>query len=300
MSEERERRRERVDVIRACPNCHSALGLAAAGLRCTACDETYEVKGDRIPILIPAHVDFLRADPQWSTEPALGSHPRLNSVIGKFRQRLEITPVYKTKVSRDIVRRFVESFPAGSVVLNVGSGSTRYGPDVVNVEIAPGAEIDLVGVAEFLPLGSGVADGMILVAVLEHVENAARTMSEARRVLRPGGLLLIDVPFIQGYHAAPGDYRRYTEQGLRTELGQSGFVVEDSGVAVGPASAMAWITAEFVALLVSGRSPRAYRIARNITGILVSPIKYADHWLEAHPFANRIPSAVWARARREE
>jgi hypothetical protein len=107
----------------------------------------------------------------------------------------------------------------------------------------------------------------------------------------------VDVPFIQGYHGGPGDYRRYTEQGLRTEVERFGFVVEDSGVAVGPASAMAWITSEFLALLVSGRSAFAYRIARNVTSLIASPIKYADYWLEAHPMASRIPSAVWVLAR---
>jgi hypothetical protein len=60
---------------------------------------------------------------------------------------------------------------------------------------------------------------------------------------------------------------------------------------------MTWITAEFLALLFSGRSSRAYRVARNVTSLITSPIKYADYWLETHPMANRIPSAVWVLAR---
>ena len=108
------------------------------------------------------------------------------------------------------------------------------------------------------------------------------------------------LPFIQGFHPSPGDYRRYTEEGLRAELNQLGFVVEDSGLAVGPGSAMAWITSEFLALLVSGRSVLGYRAARNLTRVLAMPIKYADAWLEDHPMANRIPSAVWAIAHTPE
>ena len=173
----------------------------------------------------------------------------------------------------------------------------RYGDNVINVEIAPEPGIDLVGVAEFLPIATGSCEGVILVAVLEHVQDAEKTLSEAARVLGPKGLLLVDVPFIQGYHPSPGDYRRYTEQGLRAEVERFGFVVEDSGVAVGPASAMTWITSEFLALLFSGRSSVAYRVARNVTSLITSPIKYADYWLETHPMANRIPSAVWVLAR---
>ena len=294
-SAERERRRERVAAIYACPSCHSELDAAESGLRCRSCAATYAVE-DGVPILIPAGVDS-PGDVRWVPGPFLQSHPRLKSAIDGVRSRIATDVVYKTEASRAVVRHFMESFPAGCVVLNVGSGRTRYGRDVVNIEIAPGPEIDIVGVAEFLPVASGSADGVILMAVLEHVQNAARTISEARRVLRPGGLMLIDVPFIQGYHPDPGDYRRYTEQGLRTELEQFGFVVEESGIAVGPASAMAWIASEFLALLVSGRSVPAYRAARYITGIVVLPIKYADRWLERHPMANRIPSAVWVRAR---
>jgi hypothetical protein len=53
------------------------------------------------------------------------------------------------------------------------------------------------------------------------------------------------------------------------------FDVVDSGIAVGPASAMAWITSEFLALLVSGRSAFAYRVARKMTSLIALSIKYA-------------------------
>ncbi len=256
----------------------------------------YTVKDD-LPILIPPGVGFLQPDTRWVPERAIRSYPRLRAALDRVRGRIAVEPVYKTEAARALVRQFADSFAVGSVVLNVGSGSTRYGSDILNVEIAPGIEVDIVGVAEFLPIQAASVDGVILMAVLEHVQSAAKTLSEVRRVLRPGGLLHVDVPFIQGYHAAPGDYRRYTEQGLRTELQQLGFLVEDSGVAIGPASAMAWIASEFLALLISGRSALGYRIARNVTGIVASPIKYADRWLATHPFADRIPSAVWTRAR---
>jgi SAM-dependent methyltransferase len=183
------------------------------------------------------------------------------------------------------------------MVLNVGAGATRYGSAVVNLEVVPSPGIDIVGVAEALPVATDSCAGPILMAVLEHVQNAEKTLTEARRVLVGGGRMLVDVPFIQGYHASPGDYRRYTEQGLRAEMERLGFDVVDSGVAVGPASAMAWITSEFLALLVSGRSAFAYRVARKMTSFIAAPIKYADYWLEGHPMASRIPSAVWVIAR---
>jgi SAM-dependent methyltransferase len=192
----------------------------------------------------------------------------------------------------------VASFADTETILNIGAGGTSYGPNVVNLEIEASAGIDIVGVAESLPIRSESCDGVILMAVLEHVQDAWKALGESKRVLVEGGRLLVDVPFIQGYHASPGDYRRFTEQGLRAELERLGFEVDGSGVALGPGSAMAWITAEFLALLVSGRSAFGYRVARNVTNILAAPIKYTDAWLEGHPMAAQIPGGVWAIARR--
>ena len=165
---------------------------------------------------------------------------------------------------------------------------------------SPARAADVVGVAERLPFRDACADGLILMAVLEHVADEQATLAEAARVLRPGGRLLVDVPFLQGYHASPADYRRYTEQGLRAELERHGFEVEGSGVAVGPGSAAAWTISEYLALLLSGRSARIYRLARLATAWLALPLKYTDAWLERHPMAYVIPSAVWAIGRKPQ
>ncbi len=162
--------------------------------------------------------------------------------------------------------------------------------------------VDVVGAAENLPFADGSYDGVILQAVLEHVEDAEAVLSECARVLRPGGSILIEVPFMQGYHAAPNDHRRYTEQGLRAAVEAHGFTVVESGVAVGPASAMAWVATEFLALLLSGRSASGYRLARIVTRWLAAPVKFADRWLDRHPMAYTIASGVWviATSRRAE
>jgi SAM-dependent methyltransferase len=176
----------------------------------------------------------------------------------------------------------------------------RYGPNVVNIDVEPLPGVDVVGVAEQLPLADASCDGAVLQAVLEHVRNADLTLRELHRVLKPSGSLFVEVPFMQGYHPSPGDYRRYTEQGLRAELADHEFDVDESGVAVGPASAMAWVASEFLAFLVSGRSEKVYRVVRPVSGWLTLPIKYADRWLDTHPMAHTIPSGVWALARRRE
>jgi hypothetical protein len=46
-------------------------------------------------------------------------------------------------------------------------------------------------------------------------------------VLRPGGSLVITVPFMARLHEEPHDYFRYTRHGLRLLLLEAGFEVDD-------------------------------------------------------------------------
>jgi SAM-dependent methyltransferase len=57
-------------------------------------------------------------------------------------------------------------------------------------------------------------------AVLEHVGPVDAVMAELKRVVKPGGRLLIAIPFLQPYHESPADFRRYTAEGMR-QLGDN-------------------------------------------------------------------------------
>ena len=286
------------ETFLVCPSCHGELEWDGLRTECSDCAAVYGVS-DEVPVLFP--VSAGGAPEEVFDDAPLSALDRLPaSVRGlarRVRHRLQPTLVHQSATGRRRAGGFVASLGSAANVVNVGAGRTDYGANVLNLDVFPGPSVHALATSELLPLRSGAFDGVILEAVLEHVRDADATLVEIRRVLAPGGSVLIDVPFLQPYHPSPGDYRRFTEQGLRTRLEQMGFIVEDSGVSVGPASAFAWIGSHFVAMLVSGRSNRVYRGARIATDLLFVPLKYADEWLDRHPDATLIASGVWTIAR---
>jgi SAM-dependent methyltransferase len=84
--------------------------------------------------------------------------------------------------------------------------------------------VDLTGV---LPFEIASFDTVLLTDVLEHVPEPMNLMREIARILRPGGKLILGVPFFYWLHEVPHDYYRYTEFALRRFCQLSGLRVID-------------------------------------------------------------------------
>jgi SAM-dependent methyltransferase len=168
--------------------------------------------------------------------------------------------------------RFVSSLGKGACVVDLGSGSKRRAEHTINLDIGPFPNVDVVFDGSTLPIRDGVVDGVISTAVLEHVPDAEAFVSEIYRILKEGGQFLITVPFMEGFHLAPSDYRRYTVVGLDALFHQ--FEKVEFGLEGGPSSALAWILREWIALW--GDRPKVYSALKFVAGWLVQPIKYFD------------------------
>jgi SAM-dependent methyltransferase len=77
-----------------------------------------------------------------------------------------------------------------------------------------GTHPDIFADGASLPIADACIDTVLLLEVLEHVRDACAVLGEIARVLKPGGVLLLSVPFLYPLHDAPHDYRRYTAPGL--------------------------------------------------------------------------------------
>lgn len=101
-------------------------------------------------------------------------------------------------------------------VLDVGGARQRgafrrpAGARWVVADIQRAFRPDVGADVQALPFRDAVFDAIKATELLEHVPDVARALGECRRVLRPGGHLVITAPFLERLHGDPGDYSRYT------------------------------------------------------------------------------------------
>ena len=65
-----------------------------------------------------------------------------------------------------------------------------------------------------LPFKGQAFDTVLLTDVLEHIAEPLQLIREIAGVLRPGGKLIVGVPFLYWLHEEPHDYYRYTKHAL--------------------------------------------------------------------------------------
>jgi len=76
---------------------------------------------------------------------------------------------------------------------------------------------------ESWPVDDCSADTVLATETLEHVQDPDGFLGQAYRCLRPGGRVILTVPFAARWHYIPHDYWRFTPSGLRLLLERAGF-----------------------------------------------------------------------------
>lgn len=134
---------------------------------------------------------------------------------------------------------------AGRVAIDFGCGNMPYQPLFAaagwrylgaDFDGTPDIRIDAGG---RVAADAASADLVLSFQVLEHVRDLGAYFAEARRLLRPGGRLVLSTHGVWLYHPHPEDHRRWTREGLIAELERHGFVVRQCVAVVGP---LAWTT----------------------------------------------------------
>ncbi len=86
-----------------------------------------------------------------------------------------------------------------------------------------GRHPDVYARGEALPFRDGSLDTVLGLSMLTYLSEPARFLVEARRVLRPGGVLVLEFTQMAPLHDEPHDYFRFTRFGARWLLERAGF-----------------------------------------------------------------------------
>jgi SAM-dependent methyltransferase len=129
------------------------------------------------------------------------------------------------------LRDFMQRFQTDEAidVLDYGAGNSPYRPlfaksayKRADSEHYPGLDY-LADEQGRLKIPSESFDLIISTQVAEHLFNPSCYFSEAYRLLKPGGRLILTTHGVWEDHGAPHDYQRWTAVGLSRDLSKAGF-----------------------------------------------------------------------------
>lgn len=106
-----------------------------------------------------------------------------------------------------VMKEFARKFSREQKVLDIGCGNKPYEKyfscQYIGLDPYSDTKADIVSEAWNIPSEDNSYDGVILNQSLEHIEKTNETVSEIKRVLKPGGIGIITVPHTMKNHSLP-------------------------------------------------------------------------------------------------
>lgn len=237
--------------------------------------------------------DDINAGAKNRVKTALKRYPRLYDTL----RRIFIPSMLAGLSPRGALKRAYKEGREEKIIVNVGSGVSRFGDDVINLDIHPFAGVHAVADARELPFRDTSVDTVLSEATIEHVPDAHKALREFGRVIKQGGYLYIHVPFLYPFHSSPNDYYRWTLEGLKNDLPE--FEVIKTGVRAGPWSALLAALMHVLALLTSFGSKRLYGALVYFWMVILSPLKVIDLLFRVFPYASDAAAVIYFFGRKK-
>jgi SAM-dependent methyltransferase len=193
-----------------CPNCSGELEDNTTRLVCTSCSRSYALQSG-IPIF---------SQPPENLQPS-----------GKIERGPQIGTPWRQANWR-FLREQTQRLDAQALLLDVGAGRGDFadlfvGRRTIALDIYPYPEVDLVcDLTQVVPLKAESFDAVFLMNVLEHVFDTHALLAALERLLKPGGVLIVAIPFLVKIHQAPVDFVRYTHYALARLADEHGLQLE--------------------------------------------------------------------------
>lgn len=236
------------EVLR-CPICENEkLSYLEATINCPSCSSQFDYDSSSYKMINQDLIEYSKIKPT-SNVSSNGYDRQTQSIIQQFENGL---------------------------ILDNGSGLRRnYYGNVVNLEIVDYPTTDVVGVGEKLPFKSNIFDAIFSIAVLEHVKNPFENAKEIARVLKPGGVLYVAVPFLQPFHGYPDHYYNMTSSGLKNLFYEDLQIVE-AGIPLSglPIWSLSWFLNSYIQGLPQSTAEKFKNM--KVSDLLAHPQQYLE------------------------
>ena len=195
-------------------------------LKCPSCGRSNFKEGGSV---------FMCQDCSWTIESSRG-YP-LNFISDNQKERFNIVDTSNVSAhpyDGNALFLINQIHDNGGWILDCGAGLRTFTSDrLVQLEVVNYPNIDILAVNQILPFRDNTFDAILSLDVLEHVDDPFTSAAEIKRILKPGGILYVDIPFLQAEHGYPHHYFNATRQGLlklfNDELEAEAHVVPNAG-----------------------------------------------------------------------
>lgn len=266
-----------------CPECHGEVAWDGSAVACHSCGRRFPRATNGVPVLLPDDSAFDRDQIAAGRDTYYEHRAGENNLKQHFRRSLpglaldlqtgEADALVNSLLSRTLG---ASEAPKG-VVIGAGFRVEEYQGRfpavdwlVTDTEATFGA--DVVGDVLSLPVADASMDVVLCEHVLEHVLDPMRGAREIERVLRPGGVALVKVPFNYPWHGGYVDFFRFTPAGYLAAFRRMEMI--HIGHGPGPVSTVAYALQQAWISLFHGRTSR--RMAVVVGRLLIGPWRHLD------------------------
>jgi len=186
--------------ILVCDRCRGELVAQQQALVCQACGRTIPVENG-IPLFVSPPAD-IRPSEKLVRGPQVGTPWR--------------------RANWSFLEAQVRQLDSQALILDVGAGRGDFAdlfdqhPYYLALDVYPYPEVDIVcDLSQANPFRNASLGAILLMNVLEHVYDPHALLVSLSQMLKPGGVLIVAIPFLVKMHQAPLDFARYTHYALQ-------------------------------------------------------------------------------------
>lgn len=238
-----------LEEIISCPCCKGSLIKVREGYKCMidSCEVSYPVYHG-VPIFINPHNDlFEQKDFEFKKDIFFKTY---NHPFISFLKNIqpEITFNNISEKNYMSISNMLKNNPNNRILVLGGSvdgvgikhlkNILKDDDMLVETDVSYGPNTTVICDAHEIPFADNSFDLVIAQAVLEHVLDPFQCVVEMNRVLKNGGLIYAETPFMQQVHGGKYDFLRFTDLGHRRMFRT--FREINRGVIAGPGSALVW------------------------------------------------------------